>query len=252
MATIDQIEEYVRKREFTDYIMPLWLPFLPLIIVLSSFFWFMIILYLHDQSLNGYRVELSGREDAVIYSALPIYVILVILATAINVYVVYKWVWRRNEHFKRQKLLFNSIKDFLKSKGFDVARLESICMEIDVEENVKNAVLWALIQFVPYIGGFLLIYVYHFLNKDFYRHERREDHFLGALSSILARRGFDFSYTRYNPIPDRSTILYFVLSLITFGLFGLYWVYTLTKDPNEHFIEHRRWEDQLLNVLRRL
>ncbi|RLI85122.1 MAG: hypothetical protein DRO98_07495, partial [Archaeoglobales archaeon] len=171
---------------------------------------------------------------------------------AINVYVVYKWVSRRNEHFKRQRLLFNSIKDFLKSKGFDVSGLETICMEVDIEETEKNAVLWALIQFVPYVGGFLLIYVYHFLNKDFYRHEKREEHFLSALSNVLSKAGFDFSYIRYNTIPDRSTILYLVLTILTFGFFGLYWVYTLTKDPNNHFVEHRKWEDTMLNILRRL
>ncbi len=125
-------------------------------------------------------------------------------------------------------------------------------MEMEVEENERSAVLWALIQFVPYVGGFLLLYVYHFLNKDFWKHERREDQFLNALSSILAKHGVNFTYVRMHTIPDRSTLLYVILLFVTIGLFGLYWVYTLTKDPNNHFMEHRRWEDTLLNALRSL
>ena len=246
---IERIEEYVRRRDFTDYIMPIWLPFLPVSIVLIASFILLTTLTIHKN--YGYY-HFSYLYEDIAYLAFGIYLILAVFATAINVYVVYKWVSRRNEHFKRQRLLFNSIKDFLKSKGFDVSGLETICMEIDIEETEKNAVLWALIQFVPYVGGFLLIYVYHFLNKDFYRHEKREEHFLSALSNVLSKAGFDFSYIRYNTIPDRSTILYLVLTILTFGFFGLYWVYTLTKDPNNHFVEHRKWEDTMLNILRRL
>jgi len=258
MATIDQVEEYVRRRDFTDYIMPVWLPFLPIIISLSSFLWFfiMVLIIYGDRRTyhffeDYYTYNLEAEEE-IIYGFLGIYLILAILALAINVYVVYKWVWRRNEHFKRQKLLFNAVKDFLRSKGLEVSRLEAICMEIDIEENEKNAVLWALVQFIPYVGGFLLIYVYHFLNKDFYKHERREEHFINALSATLSKVGIEFNYIRYSSIPDRSTILYFVLSLITLGFFGLYWVYTLTKDPNNHFMEHKRWEELMLSALKRL
>ncbi len=236
MVSIDQIEDYVRRRIFTDYVMPIWLPFIP--VALSIFAVLSIFFFVFTTPHYSYEYPM--------YGALTFSFILGITATAINVYVVYKWVWRRNEHFKRQRLLFTSVKDYLKSKGFEVGRLESICMEMEVEEGEKNAVLWALAQFIPYIGGILLIYVYHFLNKDFYRHEKREDFFLSTLSSLIP----NFNYVRYSEIPDRSTILYLILSIVTFGIFTLYWVYTLTKDPNEHFFEHRRWEDRLVEVLK--
>ncbi len=248
MSELYQIEEYIRRRDYTDYIMPLWLPFLPLLLIIGSTFWLIIIMDFYERhEYYNHRYLMDVYTDMVELYLLVI-IIITLIGVIINVYVVYKWVWRRNEHFKRQKLLFNAIKEFLRKKGFDVGKLELICMEIDVEENEKNPVLWALIQFIPYVGSILLIYVYHFLNKDFYRHEVRENNYLSALSEILS----DFYYVRYNNIPDRSTILYFVLSLVTFGIFGLYWVYTLTKDPNNHFLEHKRWEDFLLNTLKRI
>jgi len=253
MATLDQIEDYIRRREFTDYIMPIWLPFLPLLLIIGGLFWLLILLFITTSGYDYYYdYHYHYSRDIVMSGVLATYFIIAIVATAINVYVVYKWVNRRNEHFKRQRLLFRAITDYLKSKGCEVSRLEPINMEMEVEENERSAVLWALIQFVPYVGGFLLLYVYHFLNKDFWKHERREDQFLNALSSILAKHGVNFTYVRIHTIPDRSTLLYVILLFVTIGLFGLYWVYTLTKDPNNHFMEHRMWEDTLLNALRSL
>jgi hypothetical protein len=255
MATLDQIEDYIRRREFTDYIMPIWLPFLPLILMIGCLVWFLVFFTAVTVMPSYYHYDYyyhHASSDVIAVGALAILFVIAIVATAINVYVVYKWVNRRNEHFKRQRLLFRAITDYLKSKGCEVSRLEPINMEMEVEENERSAVLWALIQFVPYVGGFLLLYVYHFLNKDFWKHERREDQFLNALSSILAKHGVNFTYVRMHTIPDRSTLLYVILLFVTIGLFGLYWVYTLTKDPNNHFMEHRRWEDTLLNALRSL
>jgi len=34
MVSLDQIEDYVRRRIFTDYVMPIWLPFIPVILFL--------------------------------------------------------------------------------------------------------------------------------------------------------------------------------------------------------------------------
>jgi hypothetical protein len=33
------------------------------------------------------------------------------------------------------------------------------------------------------------------------------------------------------------------------GLFGVYWIYVLLKDPNEHFKYHIEEESQLLSAL---
>ncbi|WP_457550056.1 DUF4234 domain-containing protein [Archaeoglobus sp.] len=249
---LEQIEEYVRKREFTDYIMPLWLPFLPVILSLTAviiFITFFFYTYTAKQTyFESYHLEPIFVKPFEVFFVELLIALLLIVSAIINIYVLYKWIWRRNEHFKRVRLLFSAIKDFLKERGYNVSRLEMVCVEIEVEETEKNAILWTLLPFVPYVGWILLIYIYHFLNKDFYRHERREDNFLNALSSLLP----DFSYVRYSQIPERNTILYFVLTFLTLGFFSFYWIYTLTKDPNNHFVEHRRWEDQLLNVLRKI
>ena len=124
MATLDQIEDYIRRREFTDYIMPIWLPFLPLLLIIGGLFWLLILLFITTSGYDYYYdYHYHYSRDIVMSGVLATYFIIAIVATAINVYVVYKWVNRRNEHFKRQRLLFRAITDYLKSKGCEVSRL---------------------------------------------------------------------------------------------------------------------------------
>ena len=58
----------------------------------------------------------------------------------------------------------------------------------------------------------------------------------------------NFPY-RNPPIPDRSFALYFVLTLITGNIFGVYWVYVLVSDPNNHFRQQMLMEDTIMAQL---
>jgi hypothetical protein len=86
--------------------------------------------------------------------------------------------------------------------------------------------------------------------RDFYKHERREDGFWEDISKVLDKCGIKFSVPRrMEPLPDRSFALYLILTILTMGLFGIYWLYVLLKDPNLHFRYHMQVEDQLLSAL---
>jgi len=66
----------------------------------------------------------------------------------------------------------------------------------------------------------------------------------------MNKLGINFSVPRRTEaMPDRSSVLYLILTIITAGLFGIYWVYVLLKDPIEHFKYHIQAESQLLSAL---
>jgi hypothetical protein len=89
--------------------------------------------------------------------------------------------------------------------------------------------------------------------KDFYKHERREDGFWEDIGKVLDKCDIKFSAPRRTEIlPNRSFVLYLILNIITAGLFGIYWLYVLLKDPNEHFKYHIQIEDELLSTLESL
>ena len=181
--------------------------------------------------------------------------LLVIIAFIVSIILTYKLVKRRNTHFKRQMFLsedvITAVKTIAAKKGVDVevalSSVERTVREAKSEETEKSAVLWAILSAIIFLADW---YVRYFLMKDFYKHERREDGFWEDLSKTLDKCGITFSVPRRTEAtPNRSFVLYLIVTIITMGLFGIYWLYVLLKDPNEHFKYHMQIEDQLLGSL---
>jgi hypothetical protein len=174
---------------------------------------------------------------------------------AVAIIITYLLVNRRSTHFKRQKFLSEdiiaAINSLAKTKDIEVEAIlspvERTVREANAEETEKSAILWAILSaFVPFVQW----YVNYFLMNDFYRHEQREDGFWEDLGRAMNKLGINFSVPRRTEaMPNRSFVLYLILTIITMGLFGVYWIYVLLKDPNEHFKYHIEAESQLLNAL---
>ncbi len=170
-------------------------------------------------------------------------------------YLEYMLITRRNNHFKRQSRFYDDLIAYIKSlsskKGVDaevgLSSLERTVSEMKADETEKNAILWvilhAAVQFIP------LLYVLYFLGRDFRLHERREDGLIEDSNKILESLGVSVGVRRLNPIPERSFVLYLILTMLTFGLFGIYWLYILITDPNNHFKHHIQYEDELMSKI---
>jgi hypothetical protein len=186
---------------------------------------------------------------------LILFLIALLTVFLVNLVLTYELVKRRNLHFARQNLLFNSLildfKSYAENNGLkeenNLLTANRILNEAKVRENRKDPVLWAVLSaFLPFVSWF----VNYFLMKDFYNHERREEIFWGNLSNILHNFGMNFSVpSRNEVIPNRSFGLNLILTIITVGLFGIYWVQILLRDPNEHFKYHIEIENSLKNTL---
>jgi hypothetical protein len=49
----------------------------------------------------------------------------------------------------------------------------------------------------------------------------------------------------WKTLPERSFFIYLILTLLTCGLFLIYWYYVLIKDLNDHFGAQWQFEDQI-------
>src|SRR2546428_9039320 len=86
--------------------------------------------------------------------------------------------------------------------------------------------------------------------RHFGRHRKRGALFNNDTLSTLNALGVPINFPYRNPpIPDRSFALYFVLTLITGSIFGVYWVYVLVTDPNNHFRQQMLIEDTIMAQL---
>ncbi len=182
-------------------------------------------------------------------------VLLTIVGFIVSIILRYKLIKRRNTHFKRQMFLFEDVVTAVKAiaakKGVDVeaslSSMERTVREAKAEETEKGAVLWAILSAFIFLAEW---YVSYFLMKDFYKHERREDGLWEDLTRTMDKCGVTLSLPRRTEsTPNRSFVLYLILTIITAGIFGIYWLYVLLNDPNEHFKYHIQTEDQLLSTL---
>jgi hypothetical protein len=176
---------------------------------------------------------------------------------AVFLVLVYKLIERRNWHFKRQQALFSDLLALLGTEAAGrnveaefqarIAPAQSTLDEINAKETQREALLWAITCF--FVGA-LLPFVIYFLMKDYYNHERREERFLQQLSIAASSAGFNFPYFgRARQLPNRSFAIFAVLTVVTYGLFTMYWLYRLINDPNEHFESQWDIEDRLYGDL---
>jgi uncharacterized protein DUF4234 len=204
------------------------------------------------------------------------YSIISFVLNIVIAYMIYKLVQRRNTHFARQNLLYEDLmstaEEWVTKKGVQMNasiglnNLDRIAKEARVYEPEKSATLWVILTLAGTslpaatlsagsTGAGLLpllavLYVYYFLMKDFYKHERREDQFLRDLLGTFAISGLSVSLPYRNPpLPERSFALYIVLSIVTVGFFWVYWVYVLLNDPNNHFQQQMLIEDTIMAQL---
>ena len=70
------------------------------------------------------------------------------------------------------------------------------------------------------------------------------------LKNLFGENGIYFE-TLLKPTILRDIFLYFIVSLITAGIFNI-WVYKLAEDPNKHFKKHAILEQKMLTGFKSL
>lgn len=123
----------------------------------------------------------------------------------------------------------------------------------EFEHDLDSFAVFALLSYVMYlvmlIGLVLLIMFASHLMKTMYTHDVRWEGFVNSTSVALRSLG----KTVDRPIPhftkDRSLLLYVVLTILTLGLFAIYWLYVLIDDPNKHLERQKETEAALLKAV---
>lgn len=239
-ALLRRAGELIEESRRTDYVMPTILPFLPAILLSIGIVMIVV---------GGFTVAVSrGLRGGGLVS---VGVVLLLVAIALNFYVVYRWVKRRNEHFRRSLAFFEAITEV--SELLNLGRAPLIRSRLNELREVNSRMRDAVANTILIIVPLYIYYVFHFLNKDFHKHSEKERLLLAELLDEVRARVPTFirRVDEFTEVPERSTFLYLILTIIT-GLFLLYWVYTLTKDPNKHFESHAVLERDIVAALREI
>jgi hypothetical protein len=173
-----------------------------------------------------------------------------------GLYILYKLVERRDEHFKRMLGVADAAIAQLRVKAQgredliapELQQLEQCRMTMQTMSAERGAVIWLLICMFTGVGYFILWYL---LMQDYHQHEAVEFQFFTLMSSALAKLGLAGQAGQAIPvIPEREFVTYVILSIITCCIFFYYWFYVMIRDFNDHFEAQVAWEDFLVTALR--
>jgi hypothetical protein len=186
-------------------------------------------------------------------------ILLALLTLGIYALVVYwRLIARRDRHMERQLRLMLALRQAIRDDAAaanrdlsaELAEMDGLLAEAESDERPRNPWLWLGLSLLPYVGLFTSLYSYHFLNRDMAEHERREARLVALTASALYKLGRLPSPMGWEPgFPRRNFWLYLVLSVVTLGIFGAYWFYTVVTDPNRHFRMQAEWENDLMRAV---
>jgi hypothetical protein len=189
----------------------------------------------------------------------PAFLLTIVTCGIYGIYVTYKLLDRRQQHFERmisfRYYLIQTLKEKAQAGGQtdqiagDVSELETIHIQMSNRDRAgeKSPVLWTVLSIAV---GVVVYYVYYFLNDDFRAHEANEQMFMMKASETMQKLGM--TQQQIVPgmmVPERNFITFLILTIITCGIYGIYWFYTLITDPNNHFDNHAMWENQLYSII---
>ena len=138
----------------------------------------------------------------------------------------YRLVDGRNRHIKHQIQLEAQLSEYLKHHGKEPLSQGN-------QLKPRNATLWAssIILFVPI---FIIIYL---LTKDLAMHEHHEDTLL--MASLPSR-----VFMPQN-IPQTT---YALITIVTLGVGGVYWLYKLVNLYNAHYKADLQVEKEIMRL----
>ncbi len=139
----------------------------------------------------------------------------------------YRLVDSRNKHFEREAELEEQIAEFMREQGKEPPAAAGVWRQ-------RNAAVWAasIILIVPV---FVLLYS---LSKDMLVHEKHQDAFLAAA----------FPERMFMPqtIPIKK---YALITIVTLGIGGIYWLYKLTNIYNAHYEAQWKVEPEIARLM---
>ena len=249
---LEMVRRYIEKRRETDQEIPEWLPLLGFIFVLAGLLFMLGFLL----TAPGWGApQIVPFSLTLFFTGMAVVVLGAIIGALIFLYLVYIWLERINKHFDRVRNLYRNLALYLEKKGYqDLSRwIDNEVREMEYKmSGERSPVLWAILVFIINI---LIWYVLHMVNDSLRKLGTSEHNILARLDKEIRDGGLEglgVAVEEIGKIEKRDTIVYIILSIITLGLFTIYWAYVATKDINKHFHDHRMIEDRLLSTIEKL
>ena len=171
----------------------------------------------------------------------------------------FKRTGRVDKFIARKKDYYQSVLDYTEKYSQEEKRYDDIRNDL---KNLKDSVntifskeIKAGISFLLMIvtlGIWAFVWLYK-MNKIWYDLQKVEQDFDDKISQIWSKVGLIKYPLSFNldSSKNRSYVLYLILSIITFGIWGLVWDYKIHTDPENLYKEFHSIEDTVFQTVRK-
>ncbi len=172
-------------------------------------------------------------------------------------YMVFRVIDGQNYHSGREQALLSEAIGVSRSRApkddmriiLPLNSAEQDLLQVVAKSRERSGFLWALLTTLPYLGWIFLIVVLVLLTEESTVHLRTEQPLLEDLDRTvkgLGSPGLSLSAQRQTP---RNAGLFAIVSILTLGVFTLFWTFLLVQDQETHFSYHATFEKSLLQAL---
>lgn len=174
-------------------------------------------------------------------------------------YVVYQLMRRSREHNRRRLEQLEALNEWAWARAQDqglagelTPHFERVAGHLGVlramTSDFRDPWIWLLL--VAVANGIANLIAYVLLDQDLVKHDYHEGGAENELAYILGRLGVEVPA----PDPDRlhgahNYLARVVATILTCGIYGLWWLYDVMGDANRHFAANWAWEDGLAGAL---
>jgi hypothetical protein len=178
-----------------------------------------------------------------------------------GIYLFFKRITRIDGFSRRKQDYYSAVIEWTRRRGAEDGHEDQVHHDLtDLDDQVKAAYhgdmrpIKAGLSFVLTIVtlGLYGLYVMYRMNRYWWDAQILEQDFDDKLSQIWTTLGLSrYPITfRLDQTKKRSYPMYLILSIVTFGIWGLVWDYKIQTDPDNLYGEFHGVEDTVLQTVR--
>ncbi len=172
-------------------------------------------------------------------------------------YGIFRVIDTQNNHSGREQALLSEAIGLSRSRApkddmrimLPLNSAEQDLQQVIAKSRERSGFLWALLAALPYVGWIFLIVALVFLTQESTGHLRTEQPLLEDLDRTMRGLGSPGLSLLAQRQTARHAGLFGVVSILTLGLFTLFWMFLLVQDQEAHFSYHAVYEKSLLKAL---
>ena len=151
-------------------------------------------------------------------------------ATIYQMVIGFQLLNRRNDHFGRQHQMFEQVIQGVRESGSSNAQVEgeipaasSTLDDMRKEEGRREPWLWIVVWPILTLG-IASLWTLYWLTLDWRAHAERQRQLTDQLSTVFRSLGYSSPDIIDSGVtPQRNYWLFLILSIVTLGLFAIYW-----------------------------